>query len=161
MKRLFRITLALLTGIVAGCAMHGATAPNTTADDLTKKLGKPSDTRPLAQGGEVWDYVTGPEGYTTWRYTIDSQRRVRSADQLLTYERLHKVAPGVTTEAGVIELLGRPRLVTRYSHETAWEWRVNLQPDRGIFYVRFGHDRIARGVGVLADVAIDGDRGDP
>jgi hypothetical protein len=162
MKPIFCITLALLISVLAGCAMHGSIVPNTTtADELLKRLGKPSDMRPNPQGGEVWDYATGPEGYTTWRYAIDNKRMVRGADQLLTYERLHKVVAGVTTEAGVIELLGRPRLITRYSHESAWEWRVNMQPDRGIFFVRFGHDGIARGVGVLADISIDGDKGDP
>jgi len=162
MKRIFCIALALLVGVLAGCAQPGSIVPNTTtADELAKKLGRPTDKRPNPQGGEFWDYAYGPEGVATWRYAIDDNRMVRSADQLLTYERLHKVVPGVTTEAGVIELLGRPRLVTRYSYETAWEWRVDLSPNRGIFFVRFGHDGLARGVGIMADMALDGDISEP
>ena len=162
MKRIFCIALALLIVVLAGCAAPGSIVPNTsTADEVIKKLGKPSDTRRNPQGGEFWDYVYGPEGVTTWRYAIDSNRMVRSADQLITHERLYKVVPGVTTEAGVIELLGRPRLVTRYSHETAWEWRVRLTTDMGIFVVRFSPDGLASGVGVYTDVHIDGDMGTP
>jgi hypothetical protein len=162
MKQIFCITLALLSGVLAACALPGSVAPNTTnADELVRKLGKPSDMRPNPQGGEYWDYVYGPEGYTTWRYAIDKGRVVRSAEQLLTLERLHKVTPGVTNEAGVIEMLGRPRLISRFSHETAWEWRVNLQPERGFFIVRFGPDGIVRGAGIMADVFIDGDKGSP
>jgi len=157
MKQILCIALVLLIGALAGCAQPGSIMPNTTtADELAKTLGRPTDKRPNRQGGEFWDYAYGPEGYVTWRYAIDDKRMVRSADQLLTHERLYKVVPGVTNEAGVIELLGRPRLVTRYRHETAWEWRVNLEPNRGIFVVRFGHDGLARGVGVMTDVTIDG-----
>jgi outer membrane protein assembly factor BamE (lipoprotein component of BamABCDE complex) len=162
MKQIFCIGLALLISVLAGCAAPGSIVPNTTsADELVSKLGKPSDVRRNPQGGEFWDYVYGPEGITTWRYAIDSKRMVRSADQLITYERLYKVVPGVTTEAGVLELLGRPRLTTRYSHETAWEWRVSLTGEMGIFVVRFTHDGIALGVSVQKDIYIDGDRGNP
>ncbi len=161
MKIISSLVLLLLATALAGCALPGSIVPNaTSADALVKKLGKPSDMRANPQGGELWDYVYGPEGYATWRYGVDSGRMVRSADQLLTYERLYKVVPGVTNEAGVIELLGRPRVVTRYNHETAWEWRVNLAPNKGIFVVRFGHDGLARGVGVLTDVILDGGIGE-
>ena len=162
MKRIFRIALALLIGVLAGCAQPGSIVPNTTtADELVKKLGKPTDTRPNPQGGEFWDYVYGPEGTATWRYGVDGKRMVHSADQLLTQERLYKVVPGVTTEAGVTELLGRPRMITRYSQETVWEWRADLRPNTGIFAVRFTHDGLALGVAVLLDVQIDGDMGTP
>ena len=162
MKRIFCITVALLIGVLAGCATPDSIVPNTTsADELVKKLGKPTDTRPNPQGGEYWDYVYGPEGIVTWRYAVDNKRMVRSADQLITLERLYKVVPGTTTEAEVLELLGRPRLISRYSHETAWEWRVRLTTDMGIFVVNFSHDGVASGVGVYTDVHIDGDMGTP
>lgn len=161
MKRSLYILVVLMVGMLAGCALPGSIVPNTTtADELVRKLGKPTDTRPNPQGGEIWDYVYGPEGVATWRYAIDANRTVRSVEQLLTYERLYKVQAGVTTEAGVIDLLGRPRMISRYSHEIVWEWRVNLQPNMGIFIVRFGHDGVARGTGVLIDMQLDGDRGE-
>ena len=73
MKAIARLLTALLiaTGL-AGCALPGAIAPNTTsADELVRKLGKPSDTRANPGGGEYWDYVYGPAGTQTWRYGVD------------------------------------------------------------------------------------------
>lgn len=153
MKRSFWMVLAI--SVLAGCANPGSILPNTSADELIQKLGKPTDTRRNAQGGESWDYVYGPEGFTTWRYVVDTNRTVRSIEQLVTHERLYKVVPGETNEAGVLELLGRPALISRFSHEVAWEWRADLSPSKGHFIVRFGHDGIARGVGVLTDLQVD------
>jgi len=158
MKRIYCFIVALLLiGALTGCVSPGAIAPNTTsAAELVKQLGKPTDKRPNPQGGEIWDYVYGPEGTATWRYNVDKGGVVRSADQLLTRERLYKVVPGETTEAGVIELLGKPGRINRYSHEVAWEWRVKLNANRGHYVVRFGYDGLARGVMVMEDMFIDG-----
>ena len=68
---------------------------------------------------------------------------VRSAEQLLTFERLYKVEPGVTTESQVRELLGRPAQVMNLAMGPAWEWRVDLSPNMGFFVVNF--DRQGRG----------------
>ncbi len=162
MKLIWRITVMLMiAGLIAGCAMPGSIVPNaTTADELVKKLGKPSDTRKNAQGGESWDYAYGPEGTETWRFDIDSGRMVRNAAQILTQERLYQVVPGVTTEAQVLELLGRPRMVTKFTGSTAWEWRVLRSPARGIFVVSFNHSGLATGVSIMEDMTTDGgDRG--
>jgi outer membrane protein assembly factor BamE (lipoprotein component of BamABCDE complex) len=155
MKAIYALFLGLMITVFVGCAMPGSIVPNTTtADELTKKLGRPSDKRANPQGGETWDYVYGPEGYTTWRYAVDNGGMVRSAEQLLTLERLYKVAPG-TTEAGVLELLGKPRLITRYRHEVVWEWRVYLSPMKGLYIVRFDFDGRARSAGVMEDMPAD------
>lgn len=163
MNLISRLTLVLLIiGALASCALPGAIMPNTTtADELLKKLGKPTDTRPHPQGGEWWEYAYGPEGTETWLFGVDSSRMVRSSTQLLTEERLYRVVPGVTTEVQVRELLGKPRFVTRFREETAWEWRVNLQPTLGLYIVRFGPNGLATGVNVLMDPSIDGDMNSP
>lgn len=156
MKAIHALFLGLMIVVLAGCATPGSIVPNTTtAGELAQKLGQPGDKRANPQGGEFWDYVYGPEGYTTWRFAVDKGGMVRSAEQLLTLERLYKVVPGETTEAGVLDLLGRPRLITRYGHEVAWEWRVNLSPMRGVYVVRFGFDGRAHGVNVLEDMPVD------
>ena len=156
MKRIYCLALTLVISLLAGCVSPGSIVPNTTsADELVKKLGKPTDKRAAPQGGEVWDYVYGPEGTQTWRYSVNGGM-VRSAEQLLTNERLYKVVPGQTNEAGVLELLGRPARITRFRHEIAWEWRVDLSPRKGYFVVRFGFDGVARGINILEDMLIDG-----
>jgi len=68
--------------------------------------------------------------------------------------------PGQTTEAGVMELLGRPARTFRYRHEVAWEWRVMLRPNTGFYIVRFDFNGVALGTGVLEDSRTDNnDRG--
>lgn len=156
MNRLFRFTAALLlAGILGACAMPGAIKPGATAAELTQKLGKPTDVRPGPDGGESWDYAYGPEGVQTWRFDLDRGRTVRASTQLLTDERLFRVVPGVTTEAGVIALLGKPREIVKYREEVAWEWRVAIGPEYGVYVVRFGPDGKASGFNVLRDVKYD------
>ena len=154
--------LLLILGALAGCALPSSIAPNTTsADELLKKLGKPTETRPNPQGGEFWEYVYGPAGTQTWLFGVDGGRMVRSAEQLLTYQRLYQVVPGVTTEAKVRELLGKPSQITHFATHTAWDWRVNLTPYMGYFVVLLDRNGVAIGINVLTDMTIDsGDKGD-
>jgi len=157
------ITLPLLLmAALTSCALPGSISPNTThADELVKKLGKPTETRAAPQGGEVWDYVYGPAGTETWRFAIDGGRVVRSKEQLLTHERLYKVVPGTTTQAQVLDLLGKPGGVSDLALGPSWEWRVNLNPEKGYFVVNFDRQGIATGIAVLMDMRIDsGDKGD-
>ena len=155
------IPIALIIGLLAGCAMPSAIVPNaTTADVLLQKLGQPTDKRANPQGGEFWEYAYGPAGTETWLYGIDKDGMVRSSTQLLTEERLQQIVPGKSTEADVRVLLGKPREITRYREETAWEWRSRIGIDYGIYVVRFGPDGRATGYNVLRDMKIDGDRGD-
>jgi len=108
-----------------------------------------------AQGSELWDYVYGPEGVETWRFDIDRNRKVGSATQLLTQERLYRVVPGVSTADDVKMLLGKPREIVKLGGETAWEWRVAMPPEVGVFVVRFGPDGKASGYNVLEDIKSD------
>ncbi len=150
------IPVLLVIGALAGCAMPGSIVPNsTTADELLKKLGAPTDKRPNPQGGEFWEYAYGPEGTETWLFGIDQGRMVRSSLQLLTEERIHQIVPGKTTEAEVLALLGKPRQITRFREESAWEWRVSMSPGYGLYVVRFGPDGRATGINVLQDVLGD------
>jgi hypothetical protein len=159
MKVIRALILALMIAALAACASPGSIVPNTTtAAELVQKLGRPGDKRANPQGGEFWDYVYGPEGFTTWRFAVDTSGMVRSAEQILTLERLHKVVPGETDEAGVLNLLGRPRSIIRFRHEVVWEWRVNLSPVRGVYIVRFDFNGRALGVGVMEDASTDSDR---
>lgn len=158
--RLVPVFLSLI--MLGGCALPGSIAPNSTsADELVKKLGKPTETRANSAGGEFWDYVYGPAGTETWRYAVDGGRTVRSVEQLLTYQRLYKVVTGVTTEREVRELLGKPSQISRLAMGPSWEWRVNLQPTMGNFVVNFNHKGIATSTAVLMDPSIDGDIGSP
>ena len=155
MPLIFRLIVITLVGLFAGCAMPSAIKPGATADELTQKLGKPTEVRPGPQGGESWDYVYGPEGIQSWRFDIDRSRMVSSSTQLLTEERLQQVIAGVTTQDEVKTLLGKPREIAKYREETAWEWRVAIGPEYGVFVVRFGPDGKATGYNVMRDMMKD------
>lgn len=153
-----RVSLLLLLTTLAGCVLPGSIAPDTTtADELVKKLGKPDDVRPNPNGGENWDYTFGPEGFFSWRYTVDGKRVVRKVEQLLTEERLFQVMPGVSREADVVEALGPPRVKLRLPYEIAWEWRVQLRPTPGLYIVTFGYDGLVRSRGIIMDESRSGD----
>lgn len=133
--------MALITSLMGGCATPGAIVSGTTsADELHKRLGPPTERRSNPQGGELWEYAYGPEGTETWLFSVDQARMVRSSTQLLTEERLRLVEPGKSTEIEVRALLGKPGSITRHGNETVWEWRVSIGPDLGVYVVRFGAD---------------------
>jgi outer membrane protein assembly factor BamE (lipoprotein component of BamABCDE complex) len=157
--RLF-LTLSVVS-VIAGCALPGSIPLNSTnADDLLKRMGKPTETTSNPAGGEYWDYVYGPAGFETWRFGIDGGRVVRSREQLITFERLHQVKTGTSTEKDVRVLLGKPSMVTRLQNQTAWEWRVNFQPGLGYFVVNFDANGIAQSTAVLNDFIGDWGPGD-
>lgn len=157
-RRLRHAFAATLIALLAACAMPSAIVVNsTTADELVQRLGQPTDKRSAPQSAEQWDYAYGPEGTETWRFLIDQTRRVRSATQLLTEERLHQIKQGAT-EAEVLDMLGRPRNISTMRGETAWEWRVRLPPQFGTYVVRFSPDKRVVGINVLVDFMSDNDR---
>lgn len=150
------VSKLLIILLIAGCATPASIQPNaTTADELLNRLGKPTSTRSAPGGGEFWEYAYGPQGTQTWLYRIDSGRMVRSAEQLLTVERLHRVVPGETTQAQVRELLGEPRKMRQLREEMVWEWRVDLAPNLGVFVARFDANGRATGINVLVDISPD------
>lgn len=152
----FRSAAALvLIGALSGCAVPSAIQIGTSTDELQQRLGKPTEVHKSAQGGELWDYASGPEGVETWRFDIDRNRKVGSATQLLTQERLYRIVPGVSTADDVKMMLGKPRDIDHLAGETVWEWRVALPPEVGVFVVRFGPDGKASGYNVLEDIKSD------
>jgi outer membrane protein assembly factor BamE (lipoprotein component of BamABCDE complex) len=162
MNTFLRIIPVLLVsgvmGLLGGCAIPSAIKPGATADELTQKLGKPTEVRPGPQGGESWDYVYGPAGVQTWRFDLDRSRVVSGSTQLLTPERLQRVVAGVTTQEEVKTLLGKPREIVMLGGETVWEWRVAMNAEYGVYVVRFGPNGVATGYNILRDFKYDGDR---
>jgi len=148
-------TTLLLIGSLVGCAAPSMIQVGASADEVQQRLGKPTEVLKGPQGGELWDYATGPEGLETWRFDIDRNRKIGSATQLLTQERLYRVVPGVSTADDVKMLLGKPREIMKLAGETVWEWRVALPPEVGVFIVRFGPDGKATGYNVLEDIKTD------
>mgnify|MGYP003705469265 CR=1 FL=1 len=156
--------LVLLCGMLAltACALPSRIPLNTTsADELQRRMGKPTEILPNPAGGEYWYYIYGPAGFETWRFGIDGTRVVRSSDQLIAYEHLHKVKVGVSTEKDVRMLLGKPATIMQLRSGPSWEWRANLQSATGYFVVTFDRNGVASSTAVIPDFFADGDRGSP
>jgi outer membrane protein assembly factor BamE (lipoprotein component of BamABCDE complex) len=113
--------------VVAGLALGGcgtlsapAVSPGTPAAEVQNKYGKPTDVRTVG-GAPAWDYVTGPEGFQTWRVNLDGANRVRSVEPLLTERRFIALKQGAS-RADVETMFGRPLQVSKFPRLDAEVW---------------------------------------
>ncbi len=137
--------MALMAGTVlillaAGCAQLSipSTAPGTSATDLRARAGAPTDERSIG-GSKAWDYVQGPQGFTTWRVSFDGSDRVAKVEQILTEARITSLNKGRATRDDVTNLLGRPIGVTKYAGGATevWTYRFMDVLDRKLADVYF------------------------
>ncbi|MFN0300611.1 MAG: hypothetical protein ACKVQU_09685 [Burkholderiales bacterium] len=157
--------MAMLIGVVlitfaAGCAQFSipSTAPGTSANDVKARLGTPSDERTIG-GTKAWDYVQGPQGFTTWRVLFDGSDRVAKVEQLLTESRITSVNAGKLTRADVSNLLGRPLGVWKFAGGASevWSYRFMDANDRKLGDVYFdGATGIAKHTTTYLDPAYHG-----
>jgi hypothetical protein len=117
------VMLLSLTALWGGCGAHTLVPGQSTEADVRARLGAPNDTRTEASGDKLWEYATGPEGFTTRLVRIGSDGRVKEVSQLLTEEQFARVVPGQTTRTQVRSLLGRPADETTYRSGPTWSWR--------------------------------------
>jgi len=133
---------------ICGCASYAGITPGTsTMSDVRLKSGRPTDVR-FSPGEEIWEYATGPEGVETYVIAFDHNGVVRSAEQVLTVDNIHRLVPGKTTREETRNLLGRPGDVLKMNGKEVWEWRFRpfgFIPE--ILAVSFGED------GRVTDVA--------
>src|SRR5438309_12106709 len=122
-----------LTGVIAaslaavGCVSYGGFMPGvSTMSEVRSKSGRPTDVR-FSSGEEIWEYATGPEGIETYVVVFDGNGLVRSAQQVLTEDNIHRLIPGKTTRAETRNLRGRPGDAYDTNARETWEWRLKLQ----------------------------------
>src|SRR5690242_5694439 len=119
-KRLVLVLLAL----DGGCASVGSiSAGKSSMADVRSTLGRPGDIRWSADGREVWEYATGPEGDETYVITFNAAGTVLSVRQALNAESINALAVGRTTKAQVRDLLGVPGDAYTIGTAEVWEWR--------------------------------------
>ena len=120
----FTLLMLFFAALVAGCGGARSLVPGqTTEADVRAAMGAPKDTRVDSNGDLIWEYPTGPEGFTTYRVRMGADRRVKDVTQLVTEEQLDKIVVGKSTRADVREILGRPALETVYHVGPTWYWR--------------------------------------
>jgi len=129
-----------LAALAAGCAQFSvpSTTPGTSAADVRARLGAPSDQRAIG-GVKVWDYVQGPQGFTTWRVSFDGSDRVAKVEQILTESRIFSVNAGKHMREDVSGLLGRPLSVMKFGADASevWTYRFMDVTDRKLGDIHF------------------------
>src|SRR5262245_6114012 len=110
--------------VLTGCAgAHSLVAGQSSEADVRARMGAPKDTRTEPNGDKLWEYPTGPEGFTTYRVRLGADGRVKEVTELLTEEQFAKITVGKTTSAEVRDLLGRQSYDVQYVSGLGWSWR--------------------------------------
>ena len=76
--------LILVVAILTGCGGARSLVPGqSTEADVRQTLGAPKDSR---QDGSdlIWEYPTGPEGFTNYSVRMGPDKRVKTVTQLVT-----------------------------------------------------------------------------
>jgi hypothetical protein len=136
------LLMLFFAALVAGCGGARSLVPGqSTEADVRASMGAPKDTRVDSNGDRIWEYPTGPEGFTTYAVRMGPDGRVKNVTQLVTEEQLDKIVVGKTTRDEVRQILGRPAKETVYYIGPTWYWR-NLKggTQPGYLVVTFNPD---------------------
>ena len=157
------ILLLLVTALAACAGPSGIVPDKTTLAQVYASMGRPTDIRFDANGDELWEYATGPQGTDTYLVSASTDGQVKEVTQLLTEEQFDKIRPGQSDKLTVRNLLGRPSDELFYYNGTSWTWFVHVGPQDGNIVVHFRPDGVVLDKIIIIDVGSgdsEGDRGD-
>ncbi len=126
-------------GLLAGCASDPTRLPpGASRAETLQRLGTPTATYPLANGGERLQYSRAPAGTEVSNVDVDAAGRVVSNRQELD-ERLFAdtIRVDAWTQADVLRTYGRPfeiRQVSSYNG-LVWSWRYRAVNDLRLLYI--------------------------
>lgn len=116
------MTLCFLALLGACAGTHSLVPGQSTDADVRARLGTPKETR-TEGGDQVWEYPTGPEGFTNYSVHFGADGKVKSVTQLVSEEQLEKIVVGKSTRDDVRRILGRPAEEKVYHVGPTWYWR--------------------------------------
>lgn len=154
---LSRILLAGMT-LLAGCASYdgrGLVPGQSREDDVRSLMGAPTEKVAVAGSDTLWFYSRNPAGFQSYAVRVGPDGVVRSVEQRLTVENMHKLRAGTTTSRDARELLGPPWRVAanaRFGGES-WDYRMYdaVQQEHNLS-VQFGANGVVRQVVFLREV---------
>lgn len=144
MKTAFKpAQLALLAGLLAGCAGIGAptVTPGQSEAEVIGALGAPS-ARYQDGDDSILAYVRGPWGQQTYMARLDAGKRLKSYEQVLTTQKFATVKIGATTQQAILHTFGTPAETSylslsdltvwtyRYKESNAWDSMMHVHFDR-------------------------------
>lgn len=124
----------------------------STADDVRRLMGQPGMVWEQAGGGQVLEFVRGPEGAETYMVEIDPEGRYVGMRNVLVQETFDRIRAGMQQDE-VRRMLGKPGEVERFPlrQEEVWSWRFSGDYNRqDMFNVHFGPDGQVRTTSVTA-----------
>jgi hypothetical protein len=145
MKRLW-IVAAVLVSALAGCVSEPTRLPlGSTRDEALQRLGAPTATYPMPNGGERLQYSRAPMGYEISNIDVDASGRVVSVRQEL-FEGLFDstIKPGVWRVDDVQRTYGRPYEITRVTsfEGNVWTWRFKSHNTRRLLHIYIAPDGV-------------------
>ncbi|MGJ9417384.1 hypothetical protein ACHAC9_06380 [Massilia sp. CMS3.1] len=128
MRTILKMTTLCAALFLTGCAgplFREAPAVGEPVAAVTAKLGQPTSSYPLAAGGQVLEYATGPFGQFTWMARIGADGRLLSYEQVLTGEKFATIKVDQATKADVLRTIGRPaeQSRVRMRNYEVWSYR--------------------------------------
>ena len=158
--RTFKAIL-LAAALLQGCASYdgrGLVPGKSAAGEVEALMGAPAEKLAEANGDSVWFYPRNPTGPHSYAVRIGRDGVLRSIEQRLTVENLHKLMLDTTTAKQVRELLGPPWRVGRLERQQrdVWEYYMyDAVQVEHFLYVQFSGDGVVREVLLLRDLRND------
>lgn len=145
MNRRWLLALAMVTAL-AGCASDPTrTMLGTPRAQVLQRVGTPTATYPLPDGGERLQYSRAPMGFEVSNIDVDASGQVVSVRQEL-FEGLFggTIKPDVWREADVLRTYGRPYEITRVTSfdGNVWSWRYKHINQRRLLYIYVSPDGV-------------------
>lgn len=109
-----------------GAPLAGDTA-GVSPSTLQSRLGQPSATYPLPNGGQRIQYSQMPAGSQVWNYDFDNTGRLINQDQALRYANFNQIVLGQTRQDEVMRMFGRPMRIVRVAmfDGPIWDYKFN------------------------------------
>ncbi len=162
MSPALRFSAALAAATVLGaCASYDGrdlVPGRSSAADVERSMGAPAEKLRLAGGDALWFYPKGPQGLDTFAVRLSPEGTMRSKQQVLTVENVHKLVPRVTSASEVDQILGPPWRKTREGSPARDIWAYRLYDDTRTecnFYVWFSDDARVEKTLLIKDFSVE------
>ncbi|WP_256354159.1 hypothetical protein [Variovorax sp. dw_308] len=129
----------VLVGSLTGCAGEPTRLPlDSTRAETLQRLGPPTATYALADGGERLQYSRAPAGFEVNNVDLDKAGRVVSIRQELDEGLFgNTIQPGAWREPDVLRTYGRPFEISRVTSfdGDVWTWRYKWHNTIRLLYL--------------------------
>jgi hypothetical protein len=159
--------IVVAIGLVAVTALSGCASeptriePGATRADTLQRLGAPTATYPLGQGGERLQYSRAPMGFEVTNIDLDASGRVRSVIQELDERYFGQtIQVDKWRTADVLRTYGRPYEITQVSsfNGNVWSWRYLQINNPRFLYIYLDPEGVVRRYHTGDDLRYDDSR---